>query len=220
MRFDSGFWSNETIVTLERLKVSHTMAVRTGVKALERAIEAICEDAWVEIDYPEGGRAEVAECVYKGRRLIVRRTCLIGPQASLWPDWRHFACLTDLDGPAVGVDAFHRQHATVELCIDDWNKGAGMEHCPSGNFCANGAWLCCAVLAHNLMRWTAGIGDLVEKDETLVVARTLRTRYFAVPARLVNRSGRPTLRMPERWPWALKFTTAITNLRAVTSAAT
>ena len=68
-----------------------------------------------------------------------------------------------------------------------------MEHCPSGDFSANAAWLCCAVLAHNLMRWTAALGDLVDEHETLVVARTLRTRYFAVPGRLVNRSGRPTL---------------------------
>ena len=59
-----------------------------------------------------------------------------------------------------------------------------------------------------------------EENETLVVARTLRTRYFAVPGRLVNRSGRPTLRMPERWPWALRFSAALDNLRAVTFAPT
>jgi Transposase DDE domain group 1 len=220
IRFDSGYWSNETIAVLERLGVSYTMAVRAGTKALAAAIAAIADDAWQEIDYPEGGRAEVAECTYKGRRLVVRRTRLVGPQEKLWPDWRHFAFLTDLTGDAVALDAFHRQHATVELCIDDWKEGAGMEHCPSGNFAANGAWLCCAVLAHNLMRWTAALGELVEPGEHLVVARTLRTRYVAVPARLVNRSGRPTLRMPERWPWALKFTTALTNLRAVAFAPT
>ena len=196
------------------------MAVRTGTKALSRAIAAIAEDAWVQIDYPEGGRAQVAECTYKGRRLIVRRTRLVGPQATLWPDWRHFAFLTDLEGPATDLDAFHRHHAVVELAIDDLKEGAGMEHCPSGNFSANAAWLCCAVLAHNLMRWTASLGDLVEEHETLVVARTLRTRYFAVPGRLVNRSGRPTLRMPERWPWALRFSAALDNLRAVAFAPT
>jgi hypothetical protein len=174
----------------------------------------------VEIDYPEGGRAEVAECLYKGRRLIVRRTRLVGPQASLWPDWRHFAFLTDLEGSAVDLDAFHRHHAVVELAIDDLKEGAGMEHVPSGNFSANGAWLCCAVLAHNLMRWTAALGDLVDEENTLVVARTLRTRYFAVPGRLVNRSGRPTLRLPERWPWALRFSAALDNLRAVAFAPT
>jgi hypothetical protein len=95
-----------------------------------------------------------------------------------------------------------------------------MEHCPSGDFSANAAWLCCEVLAHNLMRWTASLGGLVEEDETLVVARTLRTRYFSAPGRLVNRSGRPTLRMPRRWPWALRFTRALADLRAVAFAPT
>ena len=87
----------------------------------------------------------------------MRRTRLVGPQATLWPDWRHFAFLTDLEGSAVDLDAFHRHHAVVELAIDDLKEGAGMEHCPSGSFSANGAWLCCAVLAHNLMRWTVSL---------------------------------------------------------------
>ena len=95
-----------------------------------------------------------------------------------------------------------------------------MAHCPSGSFSANGAWLCCAVLAHNLIRWTAALGDLLEADESLVVARTLRTRYFAVPARLVNRSGRPTLRMPTQWPWRVNFSQALTDLRAIAFAPT
>ncbi|MHB1613141.1 MAG: transposase [Actinomycetes bacterium] len=150
----------------------------------------------------------------------MRRTRLVGPQASLWPDWRRFAFLTDLEGSAIDLDAFHRHHAVVELAIDDLKEGAGMEHCPSGDFSANAAWLRCAVLAHNLMRWAASLDDLVEDHETLVVARTLRTRYLAVPGRLVNRSGRPTLRMPERRPWATQFTRALSNLRSFAFAPT
>ena len=220
MGFDSGFWSRETIATLGRLGANCTVAVRAGTKALAKVIASIDEDAWTEVAYPEGGGAEVAECTYKGRRLAVRRTRLAGIQGGLWPDWRHFAFLTDLEGSAVELDAFHRHHAVVELAIDDLKEGAGMGHCPSGNLSANAAWLCCAVLAHNLMRWTAALGGLVEEHETLVVARTLRTRYFAVPGRLVNRSGRPTLRMPQRWPWALRFAQALTDLRAVAFAPT
>jgi len=219
IRFDSGYWSNETIKVLSRLGVSYTMAVRTGTKAIHTAIAGIDEADWVTIDYPIGGEAMVAECIYKGRRLVVRRTRLTGPQATLWPGWRHFAFLSDLAGTAVELDAFHRRHAVVELCIDDWKEGAGMEHCPSGDFSANAAWMCCAVLAHNLIRWSAHLGDLVE-DNTLVVAATLRTRYFSVPARLVNRSGTPTLRGPTLWPWAASFTRALTNLRSVTFAPT
>ena len=140
MRFDSGFWSNATIATLGRLAIGYTMGVRM-VKSVVRAISAIDEGDWIPIDYTLDGIAEVAECVYKGRRMIVRRTRLVGRQATLWPEWRHFAFLTDQEGTAVEVDLFHRAHATVELAIKDLKEGAGMEHVPSGSFNANAAWL-------------------------------------------------------------------------------
>ena len=215
LRVDSGFWSKDTIVTLGRLGVRYTMAVRTGNTAIARAITTIDETAWVDIDYTPDGHAQVAECVYKDRRLIVRRTRLTDTtQATLWPDWRHHAFLTDLDGDTVTLDAFHRQHAVVELAIRDLKEGAGLEHCPSGKFFANAAWLACAVLAHNLIRWSADLGDITPDDQ-LTVARTIRTRLIALPGRLVNRSGKHTLRLPARWPWRDAFHRALAHLRAI-----
>ena len=146
----------------------------------------------------------MAECDYKGRRLIVRRTRLIGRQATLWPEWRHFAFVTDLEGDVVDVDAFHRAHACVELAIRDLKEGAGLEHVPSGQFFANAAWLLCAVLAHDLIRWTDMLGELTPAEQ-FTVARTVRTRFLSVPGRLVSRSGVPTLRGPVHWPWAEVF---------------
>ena len=93
--------------------------------------------------------------------------------------------MTDLEGDPVDVDAFHRAHATVELAIKDLKEGAGMEHVPSGNFNANAAWLVCAALAHNLIRWTAMLGEITP-EEHLVVARTVRTRFLSIPGRLVG----------------------------------
>ena len=221
VRFDSGFWANDTIATLKRLDVRYTMAVRTNTTGIAAAIAGIGEQDWVEIDYTPDGRAQVAECEYTTgtgkhavtRRLIVRRTRLTDAhQLKLWPDWRHHAFLTDVDGPAVDVDAFHRRHAVVELAIRDIKEGAGLDHIPSGKFQANSAWLQCAVLAHNLIRWTAALGE-IRVDDQLVVARTIRTRYIAVPGRLINRAGRPTLRLPTRWPWADIYTNALNKLR-------
>jgi hypothetical protein len=213
MRFDSGFWSNRTIATLERLDVGFTMGVHM-VKSVVGAVCAIDESAWTPIEYTADGEAEVAECEYKGRRLIVRRTRQIGRQATLWPEWRHFAFVTDLEGHPVDVDAFHREHARVELAIRDLKEGAGLEHVPSGHFFANAAWLLCAVLAHDLIRWTATLGELTPADH-LTVARTVRTRFFSVPGRLVSRSGMPTLRAPLEWPWAETFVRALTLLRSL-----
>jgi len=213
LRFDSGFWSNKTIEVLSRLDVRYTMAVRANNSAVARAIAAIDESDWVGIDYSPDGEAQVAECTYKDRRLIVRRTRLTdAAQARLWPQWRHFAFLTDLDGNAVALDAFHRRHAVVELAIRDLKDGAGLEHVPSGHFFANGAWLCCAVLAHNLIRWSVTLGNPRPPRE-LVVARSVRRHLIAVPGRLVNRSGSPTLRCPRGWPWAQMFTRSLIRLR-------
>ena len=112
------------------------------------------------------------------------------------------------------MDQFHRDHATVELAIRDLKEGAGMEHCPSGKFYANGAWLACAVLAHDLTRWTARLGG-VHPDTELTVARTIRTRILALPGRIVNRSGQHVLRLPLHWPWAATFTTALDRIRSL-----
>jgi hypothetical protein len=217
MRMDSGFWARDTIAALQRLDVRFTMAVRCGFPTIAAAIEAIDEGTWVDIEYPDGGQAQVAETTYTTgkitRRLVVRRTRLTGrAQQKLWPDWRHHAFLTDLDGDVVEVDRFHRQHATVELAIRDLKAGAGLEHVPSGRFHANSAWLQCAVLAHNLTRWTAILGH-VRVDDQLVVARSVRTRLLAMPGRLVNRSGRSTLRLPSNWPWATTSVNALIALR-------
>jgi len=213
MRFDSGFWSNRTIATLERLGVGFTMGVRM-ITSVVSAVSAIDESAWTPIVYTPDGEAEVAECTYKGRRLIVRRTRLIGRQATLWPEWRHFAFVTDLEGHPVDVDAFHREHARVELAMRDLKEGAGLEHVPSGQFFANAAWLLCAVLAHDLIRWAATLGEITPADH-LTVTRTVRTRFFSVPGRLVSRAGTPTLRAPLEWPWAERFVRALTLLRSL-----
>ena len=75
------------------------------------------------------------------------------------------------------------------------------------------------MLAHNLIRWTAILGN-VRVDDELTVARTMRTRLIAIPGRLVNRAGRPTLRLPTDWPWAHTFTTALDTLRLLRPAPT
>jgi hypothetical protein len=222
VRADSGFWSYALIDTLRRLQVGWSITVTINPQ-IRACIDAINETAWCPIDYPADGQAAVAETIYvtgRGRdrralRLMVRRSRLIDPaQAALWPDWRYHAFITSLDTPAVEVDAFHRDHASVELAIRDLKEGAGLEHCPSGRFFANAACLACAVLAHNLWRWTAELGDL-RPDGQLTVARTVRTRLCVLPGRLVNRAGHWILRLPDRWPWAKQFLAALTRLRAL-----
>ena len=95
--------------------------------------------------------------------------------------------------------------------VTDSKYGVGLNHMPSGRFGANAAWLALGVMAHNLARWTSRLG----LGETLIATDTLRRRYLNMPGRLTHSARKPTLHLPERWPWADRFETALANLRSV-----
>ncbi len=211
LRADSGFWSDRLIATCRRLHVAFSITVRQ-IPQVKAAIAGIEEQSWTPIDYTDGGVAQVGETTYKDARLIVRRTRLLGPQAQLWPQWRYHAFVTDREGGTVELDADHRRHAVIELAIRDLKEGSGLNHCPSGRFFANAAWLVLAALAHNIVRWVAALG--LELDG-LVVTRTIRRRFLAVGGRLTRSARRLRLHLPTNWPWAEAFARALTRLRAL-----
>jgi Transposase DDE domain group 1 len=211
IRADAGFWSKHVIKACRDHQVGYSITVRQ-VTAIKAAIAGI-DDDWQRIDYTIGGDAEVAECAYgDNHRLVVRRTRIIGAQAELFDNWRHHAFITDGTGTAVALDAEHRAHAVVELAIRDLKEGAGLEHCPSGRFHANGAWAVLATVAHNLLRWVhlLGVGTLGP-----VVAKTMRRKLLTVPGRFTRGGRRRQLHLPARWPWRSEFLTMLGRLRAV-----
>jgi hypothetical protein len=214
LRADSGFWNTKVFELLERVGWQYSIGVRM-IKTVRQAVEAIPEDAWTTIDdYPEEGEAQIAETSYAGRRLIVRRTRLIGAQAELWPDWRHFCFLTNRTDAIEIVEAEHRDHAVVEQVIADL-KDQALAHFPSGHFHANAAWTVLAALAHNLLRWTQLLGL---PDTTVRAARTLRRRLLQVPGRLTRHARGWTLHLPARWPWHGDYISALTRIRALPAA--
>jgi len=211
LRADSGFWNKKIMARLERAGWLYSIGVRQQ-KHIKAAITAIADQDWQTLeDYPDGGEAQIAQTMLGRQRLIVRRTRLIGAQAELWPDWRHFAFLTNRTDPLELVEAEHRGHAVVELAIRDL-KDQALKHFPSGKFVANAAWTVIAALAHNLLRWTTLIGL---PHTVIPTARTLRRRLLTVPGRITRTARTVTLRMPARWPWEHHFLAALERLRAI-----
>jgi len=212
VRADSGFWSYKTIVALERHDVRYSIGVSQQAHVRE-VIEQIPEQAWQPLaGYPPEGIAQIAEGTLSGRRLVVRRTRLVGAQAELFPDWRHHAFITDRQEPLAQVEADHRRHAQIELAIRDLKEGSGLNHAPSGRFFANAAWLLIACLAHNMLRWLARLGL---GQHGPIVAQTLRRRYLTLPGRITRSGRRSTLHLPARWPWRERFGQALARLRAL-----
>ena len=213
-RMDAGFWSRKVI----KACVDHEAAFSITVArqpVITNAIDAIDEDAWVDIAYTDGGTAQVAETVWDNWRLIVRRTRIEDDPnlPALFAGWRHHAFVTNREGDPVSLDRDHRAHAVVELSIRDLKHGAGLNHCPSGIFNANAAWLLAATLAHNLMRWTQLLG--APHTPRLANAKTFRRRLLTIPGRLTRSARRWTLHLPSRWPWQHVFEDTLGRLRAL-----
>ena len=209
LRADSGFFSKYVVQACRDHDVRYSITVRQ-TPAIKRAIEAIAEDDWTGIDYTMNGEAWVGETVYQGQRLIVRRTKLHDPRPVLFPDYRYHAFITDREGDVVSLDADHRRHAVVELAIRDLKEGSGLEHCPSGDFNANGAWAVLASIAHNLVRWVGALGLEItgttrRQDDPSQVHRAARS-----PHRTTRDDA--TLHLPTHWPWATQWSECFARL--------
>ncbi len=220
VRADSGFYTHSIVALCRKTKVRFSITVRQHAQ-LRKLIEAIPEDAWRPIPYWMDGAADVAEAEYTPFRsepdaapvrLIVRRVKPApGSQLALFATYSYHAFITDRDGDTLELEADHRRHAEIENAIRDLKYGVGLNHLPSGRFCANGAWLAVQVLAHNLARWAARIG----LGEQLVTTKTLRRRFFSMAGRLTRSARRLTLHLPRGWPWEAQFSRALARLRAL-----
>ena len=217
LRADSGFYARNVVDACRHADVRFSITVRLHM-ALHNTIAAIPADAWTPIPYFLDG-ADVAETTYRAfgkhqpeLRLIVRRVRPTpGTQLALFVEFSYHAFITDRTGATLELEADHRRHAEIENTIRDLKYGVGLNHLPSGRFGANAAWLALNVIAHNLSRWTGRIG----LGEPLITHKTLRRRYFRISGRITRSARRATLHLPQRWPWADAFNTALTNLRAV-----
>jgi len=211
LRADSGSWSAKTIRACRRHQIRYSITVRQ-TKPIRTAIQAIDQDAWVDIVYPDGGLAQLAETRYRGDRLVVRRTRLVGAQAELFPPGA-----TTPSSPTGSAPLSSWTPTTAATprssCASATSKPGRPAASSSGRFAANAAWLVIATLAHNLLRWIAAIG--LGARQELVVAKTLRRTLLALPGRITRSARRLVLHLPVCWPWAAWFELALGRLRCV-----
>jgi hypothetical protein len=232
MRADSAFYTKKVIWTCRRHGVYFSVATRLDAK-IRSACEAISEDRWIDIKYPQAiwdedeqrwiSDAQIAETSYTAfegtrwaitARLIVRRVKRLDPQAAgqdeLFPLYRYHAVFTDSLFVLEQAEAQHRGHAIIEQVNADLIDGP-LAHLPSGRFNANSAWLACAAIAHNLLR---AAGHLAAPHYASARAATIRRELIHVAARLAHRARTIHLHLPEHWPWQNAFTRLFTAVHA------
>jgi DDE family transposase len=233
VRMDSAFYAKKVIWACRRHGARFSVTARIDAK-IRTACEGIAADRWVDIRYPQAiwdedeqrwiSDAQIAETVYTAfegtrhaitARLIVRRVKRLDPnahtgQGELFPQYRYFAVFTDSPFILVQAEAQHRGHAIIEQINADLIDGP-LAHLPSGRFGANGAWLACAGIAHNLTR---AAGHLAAPHYATARAATIRREIINVAARLAHRARTIHLHLPEHWPWQHAWANLFTAVHA------
>ena len=221
VRADSAFYNRDVLATAGRHRARFSVTARQD-PSVRKAIEAISDDAWTAIHYPNAiwddaeqrliSDAEVAEIEHTAftsrrkpehitGRLIVRRVRRLNPatsaQGELFSTWRYHAVFTNSPLRMLEAEAAHRGHAIIEQVIAELKDGP-LAHLPSGTFNANAAWLVLASIAFNLTR---AAGSLASRLHARARLATLRAQLINVPARLARSARRLTLHLPQHWPW-------------------
>jgi hypothetical protein len=150
------------------------------------------------------------------RILIRREPNETGTQLSLFEQlngYRYQPLATNTaTGQAQKLEARHRVHARVEGFIRR-AKATGLAKWPSSSWSINQAWVNAVVMACDLLCWTR----LLLLDGHLAVAepQTLRYRPLHTAARIIKRSRKTILRIPETWPWAQQLADAFRRVQAI-----
>jgi hypothetical protein len=127
---------------------------------------------------------------------------------------RFQAVATDLPGNHYPkLDAFHRNHATVETVIKD-AKNLGLTRLPSYYLAFNQAWCIAVAIAADLLAWLRLLTLDHHPKLTKATPDTLRD-LLHIPARLVRHARRRVLRLPADHPHAGDLTHAWQKIRAL-----
>ena len=205
---DSGFCHAPFLKYMEGRRLRYIAAVRLS-RAMQRRILRV--DAWRRVD--EG--IEVGEFEYhlksdperKRRRYLVvrqevaKRPKAAGKQPSLFRDmepWREYRIglfvTNEEDLAPVEVWRAYRLRADVENVIKDLKEGYGM-----ASFSKRGFWATEAVMVtnalvfHNLIHALTRL--VLHPNPPRPQLKTIRPRYFLIPAVLGNAGGEPVLRL-------------------------
>jgi len=238
VRMDSAFYGRGAVhaALVGGADVSVTLRLDTAVR---RAISGVGEDAWTTVEYTDAvfdqttgqwiSRAEVAETPFiafaGGKktdqvpgRLVVRRIPDFNAdqhraagQNTLFDVWRFHAFFTTAEPEpldTIAADKTHRGHAIIEQVHADL-KSSALAHLPSSVFAANAAWLVLAVIAFNLTRAAASIGDA---ELARATTPTIRRKLIAIPGRVATSARRVTLHLPRAWPWEQAWNNLLTRV--------
>ena len=207
-RVDSGFFSQEILEFLEKMKLEYIIAVKNYPTILNKVI-SIKDIAYKHFE----GKSEIAVFHYRlknwdiKRKFIVVRTPkeYINPQLNIFEEkeYEYQILVTNISSDPKKLIYFYRKRGNAENYIKEQKYDLNIGKLITDSFWANQAIFQFTILCYNMLVWFKNI--FIGKSELKTTIRTFRERFLLIPAQLIKRSRQFILKLPRNFIYKEKM---------------
>jgi len=198
-RADCGFFSQDILEFLEKMKFKYIIAVKNYPTIINKVISI------KDIAYkPFEGKSETAVFHYRlknwdiKRKFIVVRTPkeYIDPQLNMFGNkkYEYQILVTNINNAPNKLVKFYHKRGNAENYIKEQKYDLNIGKLITDSFRANQAIFQFTILCYNMLVWFKNI--FIGKSELKTTIRTFRERFLLIPAELIKRSRQFILKLP------------------------
>lgn len=213
IRGDSAFYDHTIVEFLQEVSAFYAIVARI-TKPIQHCFgglryEEVSPGVWVsEFEY-KPWRWKTAQ-----RFIVVRRLLPENPswQLSLFQmrGYTYQVMVTNLSLKPLNLWRFYNQRATGELIIRELLEAYSLGKIPSRDWASNQAYFHLVLFAYNLINWFKRL--CLPAGWQHLNLQTIRNRLFSVPGQLIRPQGRPTLSLPNSYPYSKTFMQILRNI--------
>ena len=198
-RADCGFFSQEILLFLEKMKFKYIIAVKNYPTIINKVFSI------KDIAYkPFEGKSEIAVFHYRLRNWDIKRKFIvvrtpkeyIDPQLDMfgYEQYEYQILVTNINGAPKKLVKFYHKRGNAENYIKEQKYDLNIGKLITDSFWANQAIFQFTILCYNMLVWFKNI--FIGKSELRTTIRTFRERFLLIPAELIKRSRQFILKLP------------------------
>jgi len=208
-RADCGFFSQEILEFLEKIKFKYIISVKNYPTILNKviSIKDIAYKPFVSqrlIRPGRKGKSEIAFFHYRLKKWDIKRKFIVVriPKESIDPQLDMFGnekyeyqiLVTNINDDPKRLVHFYHKRGNAENYIKEQKYDLNIGKLITDSFWANQAIFQFTILCYNMLVWFKNI--FIGKSELRTTIRTFRERFLLIPARLIKRSRQFILKLP------------------------
>lgn len=125
--------------------------------------------------------------------------------------YTYHVIVTNLSLQPLNLWRFYNQRATGELIIRELLEAYTLGKIPARDWASNQAYFHLVLFAYNLINWFKRL--CLPPDWQQLNLQTIRNRLLLVPGQLLRPQGRPTLSLPNSYPYSKTFMQILRNIK-------